>query len=504
MAGTQVTLTLGGDATQLQRAANQASDAISSVADSARAGSQQMDRAGEASVDYGAKMGQLGSAVDGATTAIDSVGGSLQALADIQSMGATRAAELARKYAAVEQASIDLEYADRDLEDAILGVNQASIDGRTAMTDEKRAKNDAQRATMDIAAAQLELNKAIRDHGKSSAEAKVAQLDLTDAQLDLEEANIAVSQAQEDGNVAVADGKRFAVDAKQAVRDQKDAQLDLNDAQREANPPDLQKWADQLGMLTPLLTAAVGVVGLVTAAQWAWNAAQAASPTTWIVIGIIALIAVIVLIATKTTWFQDIWKAAWGWIKDTAAAVGVWFRDVLWGVYIKGTWEGIVAGVLWLKDMVVLQFTTLWKAIQQVGGWFTSIVDGIKSTFSKVTSFIVAPFKAAFNMVSDAWNNTVGKLSWTVPGWVPLVGGNSISAPKLPKFHQGGTVPGSMGQEVLAVLQAGETVSRTGSGSWDNVNVTVELVGDGLLRVIAAEVDRRGGDSGRVLGTTRG
>lgn len=155
-----------------------------------------------------------------------------------------------------------------------------------------------------------------------------------------------------------------------------------------------------------------------TGVQWLLNAALTANPIGLIVVGIGLLIAAIVLIATKTTWFQDIWNAAWGWIKNTAMNV----------------WD-----------------------------WLKSLPDKIGDAFSRIAGFISAPFRAAFNFVSDAWNNTIGKLRWTVPSWVPFVGGNSISAPTLPKFHTGGIVPGMPGQEVLGLLKAGETVVPAGA-----------------------------------------
>src|SRR3546814_9221031 len=80
-------------------------------------------------------------------------------------------------------------------------------------------------------------------------------------------------------------------------------------------PGPLQALSATVGAFAPLLQGVVGIFALVTAAQWAWNAAQLASPMTWVVAGIVALIAVIVLIATKTDWFQKAWSAAWGWIK---------------------------------------------------------------------------------------------------------------------------------------------------------------------------------------------
>jgi hypothetical protein len=104
------------------------------------------------------------------------------------------------------------------------------------------------------------------------------------------------------------------------------------------------------------------------------------------------------------------------------------------------------------------------------------------------------PFRAAFNAIADMWNSTIGSLSWSVPGWVPGIGGNSINVPDIPRFHTGGTVPGAPGAEVLAVLQGGEEVtSRAGSvGGGDTVHVVVKIDRDTLLDVIA-KGNRRGG-----------
>jgi len=179
---------------------------------------------------------------------------------------------------------------------------------------------------------------------------------------------------------------------------------------------------------------ASGTVKVATAAwtgvQWALNAALSANPIGLIVIGIIALIAIIVLIATKTTWFQTAWKVAWSGIK--AVAVG------------------------------------FWNFIKEVPG-------NIGRVFSRIGGLVSAPFRAAFNFISDAWNNTVGRLRWTVPGWVPGIGGNTVSVPQLPKFHAGGVVPGAPGSEVVAILQAGERVTPAGAGAG---GITVRFVGD--------------------------
>lgn len=500
MAGNAVTLTFGGDATQLQRAAQQATQATTQVASSVSDAGNQMGAAAQESTDFTTKLGHLGSAVDGATTAIDSVGGSLQALADIQNMASNRAAEQARKEAAVEQAAIDLEQATVDLTQANLDLNQSFLDGKQAGVDAQQALIDAKQATLDAQSAQNDYNDAVKEHGKNSIEAKQALIDLEQAQADLNQAHLDGEQAAADAAQATNDGKQATLDATQAVRSGKDAQLDLNEAMTAANPSGLQKWADKLQLLTPLLSAVVGIIGLVTAAQWVWNASLWASPVTWIVLAIAALVAIIVLVATKTTWFQATWEAVWGFMKD----VGAWFAGPFADFFVK-LWNGIVFGAVWVKDRFVETWTKIKNFVSSAGDFLASIPDKLKSAFSAVTNAIFAPFKAAFNMVADAWNHTIGRLSWTVPGWVPGVGGNSISAPKLPKYHQGGIVSGALGAESLAILQAGERVSpSSGSGSFDNLHVTVELVGDGVIRVVRSEVGKRGGDVQRALGVNRG
>ncbi len=251
---------------------------------------------------------------------------------------------------------------------------------------------------------------ALADHAAAVAEFGAGSAEAAQAQVDLKQANADATQAQMDQEQALRDGTQAAIDAKGAT-------LDLSDANAEANPGQFQQWADQIGIYAPLLSGLVGIMGLVAAAQWAWNAATAASPVVWIIAGIIALVAAIVLIATQTEWFQDIWETAWGWITTTA------------------------------EDA--------WNWIKQIPGW-------IGEAFGGVTDAVSQPFKDAFNLVADIWNNTIGQLSWTVPDWVPVIGGGTISVPKIPKFHTGGVVGGAPGTEQLALLQAGERVIPAG------------------------------------------
>lgn len=211
---------------------------------------------------------------------------------------------------------------------------------------------------------------------------------------------------------------------------------------------------------------------VVTAAQWLWNVAMSANPIGLIIIAIIALIAIIVLIATKTDWFQRAWKAIWSGIVAYIKWVANNYKAAFHAIAAAGTW--------------------LWGKIKAVG-------NGIKSVFSRIAAAISAPFRAAFNAVARLWNSTIGRLSWSVPGWVPGIGGATISAPKLPTFHTGGKVPGTPGQSVLSVLQAGETVNAAGATGGGGTVIEIrssgsrldDLLADALLRALRTRSDLR-------------
>lgn len=436
MAGTGPTIkvTFAGDADALAAAAKRAEKATLGVGDAALEASKDMNNAADEAGGMESRLSNLGNMADGASTAIGDAAGTLQAFADISDAARAKQARLERALNDVAQAQADY--------------NQAVIDGKQATTDANQAIIDERQARLDAKAAELDYAAAVEEFGAQSIEAEQALIDR--------------DQAQQDLNQAVLDGEQALADGTQATIDAKGAQLDLNDAQSEANPTALQEWADNLNLFAPLLQGLVGVLALVTAGQWLWNAAQAASPMTWIIVGIVALVAVIVLIATQTTWFQDIWNAAWSGIKSAASAVWEWLRQV------PGWIGGAFAAVgEWVSRPFRDAFAWAQRAAADGWAYIQSIPGRIAGTFASVAGAISRPFRSAFNFVSDAWNNSIGRLSWTVPGWIPFIGGNTISAPRLPKFHTGGVVPGAMGQEVLAVLQAGERViptNRAGNG----------------------------------------
>jgi hypothetical protein len=426
--GNQVTLTFAGDADSLAKESKKASAVVDDFGKSAKAAGDDLEKSGKKSMDFTDKIGKLGAGVSGMSDAIGNASGILDDFNQIQNASYEKSQKQKRALLDVQQAQEDY--------------NQAVRDSRQAVIDAGQAQIDKQQADLDAAAALKQYNEDVKEHGKNSLEAAQDLLDL--------------KQAHQDATQAVEDGNQAQRDANQATIDAKTAQLDLNDAQRESHPTDLQKFSQQLQTYAPLLQGLVGIVALVTAAQWAWNAAQLASPTTWIVAGIVALIAIVVLLVKHWDWVKKAGAAAWDWIKKAAS--------------------------------------NTWDFLKKIPGW-------IGDAFKFIANAIFWPYKTAFNLIADAWNNTVGRLEWTVPGWVPGIGGNHIGVPHIPRFHTGGTVPGPIGQEQLAILQGGETVSSNSGGTTVmQIPRGALLSGDALVEAISKVVRRNGGNVQLVLG----
>jgi len=73
-----------------------------------------------------------------------------------------------------------------------------------------------------------------------------------------------------------------------------------------------------------------------------------------------------------------------------------------------------------------------------IKGAVTGSIDVIKGYFSTLLGF----YKGIFNGIASLWNNTVGKLSFKVPSWVPGFGGKGFEVPNIPMLANGGIVTG--------------------------------------------------------------
>src|SRR5690606_22704287 len=198
-----------------------------------------------------------------------------------------------------------------------------------------------------------------------------------------------------------------------------------------------------------------------------------------IIVAVAALVAGIILLWKNSETFRNIvtgafnavWSAikfVWEWVKDNwplllAILTGPIGLAVL---AIVKNWDKIKAGfqavrdflgaaVNWVKERFKAGFQAVRDTVERVGEFILGIPGRIRDVFRKVTDFISAPFRAGFDAVKRFWNNTIGGKGFDIPSWVPGVGGQSF---RFPTFHRGGIVPGRSGEEILAVLQAGERI----------------------------------------------
>lgn len=205
--------------------------------------------------------------------------------------------------------------------------------------------------------------------------------------------------------------------------------------------PAIAKVAGMLGIQTAATAAQTTATGAAATAQGGLNAMLAANPIGLVVVAIAALVGGFILAWKHSETFRDVVRGALNAVKTTA--------ENLWNFF-----RGLPANLL-----------SIGRAIADALIW---------------------PYKTAFNAIARLWNNTVGRLSFEVPSWVPGLGGKGFSMPTLPTFHQGGTVPGNPGQVVPIMAMAGETVSPAGRGGGSGP-IVVQLVVDGrtLAEIVA-------------------
>lgn len=185
----------------------------------------------------------------------------------------------------------------------------------------------------------------------------------------------------------------------------------------------LASWAQE----NPgVFLAIAGAIAGIATAILAINFAMAANPITLIAVGIGALIAVVGVAYTKFEGFRNIVDAVFGGIK----------------------W--------WINNVTIPAFQGL-----------------------------LAVFKGIFNGIATIWNNTIGKLSFKIPSWVPGIGGAGFSVPDIPMLADGGIV----NSPTLAMIgEAGPeaVVPLDRMGQMGGNNITIHVNGGDPNAVVSA------------------
>lgn len=225
----------------------------------------------------------------------------------------------------------------------------------------------------------------------------------------------------------------------------------------------------RVGILAQAAAARVAQAATVawTVVQRILNAVLNASPMMKIV-GLITLVGgVLAWLANKVGGFGNLWRIIWNgvasaarWVAGKVVGAWNWIKDTIAGVV---NWAGGLGGRMW--------------------GWLTS------------------GLKAAVNFAIGLLNGVIDGINWLIRGWnsASFLPGKFGEIGRIPVLHQGGVVPGAPGQEVLTLLQAGETVTPAGQGSQAPRTVHVDL-GPEIMRIIRQQVRDEGGNVQIVLG----
>lgn len=278
--------------------------------------------------------------------------------------------------------------------------------------------------------------------------------------------------------------------------------------------------------------AAVKVATVIwTGVQWLLNSALLANPITWIILLIIALIAIIVLIilnwdkvaaatAAAWDWIVAALAAAWGWIKAKAASVWGSIVDFFAGIVngiigffaMLGRIPGMVAGFFGrMKDRAIAQAVAF---LQYVAG----IPGRVRAFFGNAGSWLI---NAGANLIRGLINgvtNMLGSLrerfssvtsmipSWKGPESVDLrllEGPGEDIMTGLERGIEGG-LPGLRDtlRGVTDTIPSGVSASVQHSGMAEQ-RVVIDVTGgdDDLVNLIRKWIRENGGGDPGALGT---
>lgn len=214
--------------------------------------------------------------------------------------------------------------------------------------------------------------------------------------------------------------------------------------------PYLEKAATWIGENTDLVVALGVAFGGIAAAVVITNTAMKA----W---------TVITTAATVAQKAFNLAMAASPWVLATAAIVAI-------GVAVVAAYKKFEP----FRDIV----DSIGRALKAA---FTGTVDAVKTVVNAYLSI----YKGLFNAIAKAWNNTIGKLSFKIPGWVPGIGGKGFDVPNIPELANGGIVTGP----TLALIgEAGPeaVVPLDRAGGMGTTNVTINVNGGDPNAVVDA------------------
>ncbi len=182
---------------------------------------------------------------------------------------------------------------------------------------------------------------------------------------------------------------------------------------------------------------------------------------------------------------------AWTIATQVATAAQAAFNFVMSANPIALVILGIVAFV---AALVVLykRFEVVRTVVDTV---FNAIKVGVTTSLDFLTSYfngVLNIYKGIFNAIAKLWNNTIGKLSFKFPDWVPGFGGKGFAVPNIPMLAEGGIVNsptlaliGERGPEAVVPLNRGNGVGGVTVNVTGGLSTSAEI-GQAVVNAIRA------------------
>ena len=258
-------------------------------------------------------------------------------------------------------------------------------------------------------------------------------------------------------------------------------EIGLRETLNEIFTPELRM---KLGIIAGAITGAL-VPAFYALASGVWAAMAPLLP--FIVAGA-ALAGIIIYLWQTNEGFRDLVISAWGKIKEAFNTAVTVIQAALSS--IQEWWDKwgdtIISAAQYLWDIIKNIFITAWEIIKSVVGSAFEVIagifnifaglltgdwrrlwDGIKSVARGAGNVIIGIANAvigAFERMVNAVGSAINRIpKFTIPDWIPLIGGNSfglpniprISLPRIPQLAQGTNyVP----QDMLVYAHKGEAI----------------------------------------------
>ena len=261
----------------------------------------------------------------------------------------------------------------------------------------------------------------------------------------------------------------------------------------------------------------IGAVATLIGVIWLLNAAMLANPITWIVAGIMALVAAFVILWNECEGFRNFWINLWDKIKNAVSVFIDW---------CKNAWQSIKTavsdGVNWIKEKVLVPISNFYikwikppvdkcieiitkmveiviglyvglfnllvdkiikpiaewvsKTVNNIKDWIKGAVDTIKGWFSGLWSKIKEIFSPVANFFKGIWNNAFNAVKTVFSPIVNFFGG--IWGKIKDKFSSLGT---SIGDAIGGAVKAG--INGVISLIENSINSAISLI-NGAIKLI--------------------